>query len=85
MELFISRLVATFISNDYTFQRAQREIKKKKIGTSPSLLIITWLAACNTVALISILKKILGGRNSPFRFIIRLIRGCPLVHGGKLF
>lgn len=87
MELFISRLVATFISNDYTFQRAQREIKKKKNWNeaSPSLLIITWLAACNTVALISILKKILGGRNSPFRFIIRLIRGCPLVHGGKLF
>lgn len=39
MELFISRLVATFISNDYTFQRAQREIKKKKLerGESKSL------------------------------------------------
>lgn len=38
MELFISWLVAAFISNDYTFQRARREIKekkgkKKRIGT----------------------------------------------------
>lgn len=30
MELFISWLVAAFISNDYTFQRARREIKEKK-------------------------------------------------------
>lgn len=37
MELFISRLVATFISNDYTFQRAQREIKKKNWNESKSL------------------------------------------------
>lgn len=64
MELFISWLVAAFISNDYTFQRARREIKekkgKKKNWNEASLLIITWLAARNTVALISILKKILG-------------------------
>lgn len=65
--------------------------EKRKIGTKQvQVLIITWPAACNTVALISILKKILGARNSPFRFIIHLIRGCravrPLVHrGGKLF
>lgn len=30
MELFISWLVSAFISNDYTFQRARREIKEKK-------------------------------------------------------
>lgn len=64
MELFISWLVSAFISNDYTFQRARREIKekkgKKKNWNEASLLIITWLAARNTVALISILKKILG-------------------------
>lgn len=34
--------------------------EKKKNWNEASLLIITWLAACNTVALISILKKILG-------------------------